>query len=153
MHQAVDNLAEALHAFVTTACGVRKEFGAHDADEDPRILSLENRVGQLNAALFDSLHETLGMHPDLTTSVWDPGSDSSDRSHGLAGGAFPVETFFVGLMLATPHTSASVTLDGVMNMLDHAGDGLVARLSEAGYDVVEWATSRGAAPTFHPDDE
>ena len=44
MHAAVDALAAALHEYVGTAVGVRAEFGASEADEDPRVLALEARV-------------------------------------------------------------------------------------------------------------
>ena len=51
LHAAVDQLAVALHSYVDTAVGVRAEFGAHEADEDPRVLALESRIGTLNAEL------------------------------------------------------------------------------------------------------
>ena len=44
LHGVVDELAQALHAYVEAAVGVRAEFGSHEADEDPRILALESRV-------------------------------------------------------------------------------------------------------------
>ena len=69
MHRVVDELATALHAYVETAVGVRAEFGATEADEDPRILALEATVGGLNAKLYDLLHESLGLHADLTSYV------------------------------------------------------------------------------------
>ncbi|TGJ98090.1 hypothetical protein DLJ96_05695, partial [Actinotalea fermentans ATCC 43279 = JCM 9966 = DSM 3133] len=63
MHAAVDALAAALHEYVGTAVGVRAEFGAAEADEDPRVLALEAAIGALNAGLYDALHDSLGMHP------------------------------------------------------------------------------------------
>jgi len=155
MHRAVDALAAALHEYVTTAVGVRAEFGAAEADEDPRVLALENRVGQLNAAVFDSLHDSLGMHPDLTSSVWEPDEDEEPQdAHGAPEGAIPAEVFYLGFVVADPPAGASMTLDGVVGLLDEAGADVAQRLFDGGYEVAEWATSRGAAVEFgdDPDD-
>jgi hypothetical protein len=153
MHRAVDALAAALHDYVGTAVGVRAEFGAAEADEDPRVLALENRIGTLNAALFDTLHDALGMHPDLTSSVWGPeGEDESH--HGPAAPSAPddAEPFYLSFLVATPHAPADMTLDGVIDMLDEAGEEAAARLVDGGYDVVEWAASRGEAAAFSDDE-
>ncbi|GAA1712038.1 hypothetical protein GCM10009809_05320 [Isoptericola hypogeus] len=152
MHRAVDALAEALHQYVQTAVGVRAEFGAAEADEDPRVLALENRVGQLNAAVFDALHDSLGMHPDLTSSVWEPqeGEEPED-AHDAPEGAVPAEVFYLGFVVADPVPGASMTLDGVIELLDEAGTDVAQRLFDGGYEVAEWATSRGAAVDFGDD--
>ncbi|WP_166846344.1 hypothetical protein [Isoptericola sp. BMS4] len=154
MHRAVDALANALHEYVTTAVGVRAEFGAAEADEDPRVLALENRVGTLNASLFDAMHDSLGMHPDLTSSVWQPGAgDEPAEAHDAPEGAVPAEVFYLGFVVADPAPGASMTLDGVVEMLDEAGADVAQRLFDGGYEVAEWATSRGAAVEFGDDDE
>jgi hypothetical protein len=153
MHRAVDALASALHDYVTTAVGVRAEFGAAEADEDPRVLALENRVGTLNASLFDAMHEALGMHPDLTSSVWEPREgEESAEAHDTPEGAVPAEVFYLGFVVADPSPGAPVTLDGVVEMLDEAGADVAQRLFDGGYDVAEWATSRGAAVEFGDDE-
>jgi hypothetical protein len=46
-----------------------------------------------------------------------------------------------------------MTLDGLIDLLDEAGEKMTASLAERGYDTVEWATSRGGAPTFGDDDD
>ena len=154
LHGAVDALTAALHEYVDTAAGVRAEFGAAESDEDPRILALENRVGQLNAALFDALHDTLGMHPDLTSSVWAPSDDDADHAdeHDLPGGAERAEVFYLGFVVAAPPESADMTLDGMIDVLDEAGEEATNRFAEAGYEVVEWAAARGGAPSFGDED-
>jgi hypothetical protein len=150
MHRAVDALAAALHAYVGTAVGVRAEFGAAEADEDPRILALENRIGQLNATLFDALHDGLGMHPDLTSSVW--GQESHDpHVHAVPDGAVIAEPFYLGFLVAAPRQPADMTLDGMIELLDEAGEEVAGRLLGAGYEVVEWAASRGQAAAFGED--
>jgi hypothetical protein len=154
MHLAVDQLAAALHEYVGTAVGVRAEFGAAEADEDPRVLALENRVGSLNANLFDVLHDSLGMHPDLTSSVWGP---EGDEQHGHAEDAPPhaenAEAFYLGFVVQTQPGTADMTLDGVIDLLDEAGEGVAARLLDGGYEVVEWAASRGEAAGFEGYDD
>ncbi len=154
MHRAVDALAAALHEYVGTAVGVRAEFGAAEADEDPRVLALENRIGHLNASLFDVLHDALGMHPDLTSSVWEPEEDEEhEHVHELPEGAEPAEAFYLGFVVAVPPGGADMTIDGVIDLLDEAGEQATNRLAEGGYEVVEWAASRGGAPAFGDDDE
>ncbi|GAB6938534.1 hypothetical protein ACQP60_02295 [Isoptericola variabilis] len=152
MHRAVDALAAALHEYVQTAVGVRAEFGASEADEDPRVLALENRVGQLNAAVFDALHDGLGMHPDLTSSVWEGDDEEDEHTHDAPEGAVPAEVFYLGFVVADPAPGAPGTLDGVVELLDEAGGDVAQRLFDGGYEVAEWATSRGAAVEFGDDD-
>ncbi|WP_125774158.1 hypothetical protein [Antribacter gilvus] len=148
MHRAVDALASTLHEYVKAAVGVRAEFGASEADEDPRILALEDRIGRLNASLFDTLHDALGMHPDLTSSVWEPEGgeavDLDDHTHPT-----DAEAFYLGFLVTA--SGADATIDGVIDLLDAAGEGVAEQLHEGGYDVVEWAASRGEAPGFGND--
>ncbi len=151
MHRAVDALAAALHEYVGTAVGVRAEFGAAEADEDPRILALENRIGQLNATLFDTLHDGLGMHPDLTSSVWGPEQEQDRHEHEVPEGAVIAEPFYLGFLVAAPQQPADMTLDGVIERLDEAGEEVAKRLLDGGYEVVEWAASRGQAAAFGDD--
>ena len=154
LHAAVEALAAALHEYVDTAVGVRAEFGAAECDDDPRILSLEHRVGQHNAHLFDALHGALGMHPDLTSSVWEPTEDdASGHDHDLPEGYEQAEVFYLGFMVASPPENADMTLDGVIDVLDEAGEDVTTAFADAGYEVVEWAAARGEAPGFGDDDE
>ncbi|WP_251153293.1 hypothetical protein [Cellulosimicrobium sp. Marseille-Q4280] len=146
MHAAVDALAAALHEYVGAAVGVRAEFGAHEADEDPRILALEERVGTLNARLFDALHGSLGMHPDLTSSVWEPEEGEEDAAPRDETSRDEVaEEFYLGFVVAPPAGTTDVGLDDVVGLLDDAGSAVVARLVDSGFDVVEWTASRGDA--------
>ncbi|MBD8078059.1 hypothetical protein [Cellulosimicrobium arenosum] len=146
MHDAVEALAASLHEYVEAAVGVRAEFGAAEADEDPRILALEQRVGSFNAHLFDRLHEALGMHPDLTSSVWEPGADDADAaSASVATRDDLAEEFYLGFVVAPPAGTADMGLDDVVGLLDDAGARVVERLVDSGFDVVEWTASRGDA--------
>lgn len=97
LHATVDDIAAALHEYVVTATGVRAEFGAHEADEDPRILSVESRVSTLNATFYDLVHGRLGIHSDLTGMTWD------DEAHDDAGDDEAhddeLETFHLGFVV------------------------------------------------------
>ena len=146
MHRAVDALAAALHDYVGTAVGVRAEFGAAEADEDPRVLALESKVGHLNAGLFDVLHGALGMHPDLTSSVWEPEHEGEEDEILESETPEEGESFYLGFVVGARGGDAS--LDGVIDLLDAAGESVATQLTEGGYDITEWAASRGEAPGF-----
>ncbi|GAA1853395.1 hypothetical protein [Myceligenerans crystallogenes] len=146
LHRAVDELAAALHSYVRTAVGVRSEFGAAEADQDPRVHALEEKVGERNAALFDTLHGALGMHPDLTSSIWEPHSDTPDAEDRARERA---DSFYLSFLVVPGHLESS--LDGALAELDAAGEAVAERLNAVGYDVLEWVSSRGAAAGF--DDE
>ena len=147
LHAAVDELTTALHGYVDTAVGVRAEFGATEADEDPRILALEAKVGGLNAKLYDLIHETLGLHADLTGMSWDeeePEGPSDDEE---------VDTFHLGFVVGPPQAASDLTLDSVLDMVDTGGADLARTLQEAGFEVVEWGAARGAPVHFGEEDD
>ena len=150
LHRAVDALAAVLHDYVGTAVGVRAEFGAAEADEDPRVLALESKVGHLNAALFDTLHGALGMHPDLTSSVWEPVGEPDVEEAVPSGPPTESEPFYLGFMVGA---LGDASLDGVIDLLDAAGEHVATQLADGGYDIAEWAASRGEAPGFGFDEE
>ena len=150
LHAAVDRLATALHAYVETAVGVRAEFGAHEADEDPRVLSLEAEIGGLNAQLYDLLHSRLGLHADLTGMSW------SDDDHGDADAAperTDVDTFHLGFVVGQPLATSDLSLDSVLDLVDAGGADVAQRLVDAGFEVTEWGASRGAPVGFDEDEE
>lgn len=148
LHAAVDDLAAALHGYVETAVGVRAEFGAREADEDPRVLALEQRVGGLNATLYDLLHERLGLHADLTGMTWDDGEHDVDGP--VEPGAH--DTFHLGFVVELPPTLSDLTLDAVIDVVDDGGAQIAHLLGERGYVVTEWGAGRGA-PVLLDEDE
>jgi hypothetical protein len=150
LHAAVDRLAAALHDYVETAVGVRAEFASAEADNDPRIQALETRVSRLNADLFDAFHDSLGMHPDLAGLIR-TGEDAQD-DHDLPEGLELADVFYLGFLVADPPPGADMTLDGLADLLDAAGEEVAGRFAAAGYEVVEWASSRGEAPEFDDDE-
>ncbi|MFI2753515.1 hypothetical protein ACGIF2_08775 [Cellulomonas sp. P22] len=145
----VDDLADALHRYVDTAVGVRAEFGAPEADDDPRILALESRVAGLNATLYDLLHDRLGLHSDLTGMTWD-----DDEAHALdATPQTRTDTFHLGFVVGPPKGTSDLSMDSVLGLVDDAGEEIAQRLIDSGFDVAEWGTSRGAPVLFDLDDE
>jgi hypothetical protein len=148
LHAAVDRLAAALHGYVDTAVGVRSEFGATEADEDPRVLALEARISTMNAELYDRVHAALGMHADLTTLAWDGETAGDDADVSGPGPSPAAEAFHLGFVVGPPTGPSDHTMDSVLDLLDSGGEDLVARLVEAGFEVVEWATSRGEPADF-----
>jgi hypothetical protein len=148
LHAAVDALAGALHAYVDTAVGVRAEFGAHEADEDPRILSLESEIGGLNASLYDLLHTRLGLHADLTGMSW---GDEEEGDADAAPIEPDVETFHIGFVVSRAAAAGDRTLDSVLNVVEAGGSEIAQSVVDSGFDVHEWGVSRGAPVLFDED--
>ncbi len=150
LHTVVDDLARTLHEYVTTAAGVRAEFGASEADEDPRVLALEARVSGLNAALYDLVHERLGLHADLTGMTWD---GDEDEAEGHDRSAEDADTFHLGFLVSPPAGTSDLTMDSVLGIVDDGGTEIARRLIESGFEVAEWGASRGAPVGFEDEDD
>jgi hypothetical protein len=151
MHDAVDALAAALHGYVETVVGVRTEFTAHDADEDPRVLALETRISGLNADLYDEIHRLLGLHPDLTSMTWSGQVTATDPDAPRPQAE--LDTFSLGFVVGPGEGPVGSNLDAVLELLDAGGEKLVAQLADAGFDVLEWATTRGGPAPFDDMDD
>lgn len=147
LHAVVDELAATLHSYVDTAVGVRAEFGAHEADEDPRVLALEAKVGTLNARLYDLVHDTLGLHADLVGMSWD------DEEPEPPADADEVDTFHLGFLVGPPAGASDLTLDSVLDLVDDGGAELARKLQDAGFEVVEWGAARSAPVHFGDEDD
>ncbi|MFC8192109.1 hypothetical protein ACFUMH_10660 [Cellulomonas sp. NPDC057328] len=146
LHAAVDALSAALHAYVETAVGVRAEFGAREADEDPRVLALEQRVGGLNAGLYDLLHSRLGLHADLTGMTWDDRDDTTSEPGER-------DTFHLGFVVELPGGVTDLTLDAVLDVVDDGGAQITQQLVDRGFVVGEWGAGRGAPVLLDDEDE
>ncbi|MGC5167352.1 hypothetical protein [Luteimicrobium sp. DT211] len=152
LHDAVNELARTLHEYVDAAVGVRAEFGAAEADEDPRILALETRIATHNAHVFDALHSSLGMHPDLTTLTWGE-EEAAEHDHASDDDVEQAEVFYLGFVVTPPTRPTDASMGTVIDLLDTAGEETVTKLVDAGFDVVEWAASRGEPGLFDDEDE
>jgi hypothetical protein len=149
MHGVVDGLAAALHEYVDTAAGVRAEFGAAEADEDPRVLALESRVSGLNARLYDLLHESLGMHSELTGMTWE---DDAAPAEAPAADE-DTDEFHLGFVVSVPAAPHDQSIDAVLGIVDNGGAEIVERLLDSGFTVEGWGASRGAPVTFDDDED
>ena len=146
LHATVDEIAAALHEYVITATGVRAEFGAHEADEDPRILAIESRVSTLNATLYDLVHERLGIHSDLTGMTWDDDDHPAADDDGAQDDE--PETFHLGFVVGPPSGTTDLSMDSVLGLVDASGEEIAQRLIDSGFDVSEWGASRGVPVLF-----
>ncbi len=150
VHAAVESLAAALHEYVDTAIGVRAEFGSAEADEDPRILALEAQVGTLNAALYDAIHEHLGMHSDLTGMTW---QDDDVEDEDTLGEQEESDAFHVGLVVERTPAAGDRTLDSALDVVEAGAAQITQSLVEAGFSVVEWGVARGAHVILGDEDD
>ncbi|GEA83358.1 hypothetical protein [Cellulomonas gelida] len=150
LHAAVDALAATLHAYVDTAIGVRAEFGSSEADEDPRILALEARVGTLNAGLYDAIHDRLGMHSDLTGMTW---QDDDEDDEDTLGDDEESDAFHVGLVVVRTPAAGDRTLDSALDVVEAGAADITQTLVEAGFSVVEWGVARGAHVVLGDEDD
>ena len=141
LHASVDALAAALHEYVDTATGVRAEFGSAEADEDPRILALESRVGTLNADLYDAIHERLGMHSDLTGMTWEGEEGDDDEPFT---GELERDAFHVGLVVVRTPAAGDRSLDSALDIVESGASDITQSLVEQGFEVAEWGVARGA---------
>ncbi|GIG36355.1 hypothetical protein [Cellulomonas pakistanensis] len=148
MHAAVDALAAALHDYVDTAAGVRAEFGASEADEDPRVLALESRVSGLNARLYDLLHESLGMHSELTGMTWEEPAPAEAPAADE-----DTDEFHLGFVVSVPAATGDQSIDAVLGIVDNGGAEIVERLLDSGFTVEGWGASRGAPVSFDDDED
>jgi hypothetical protein len=149
MHTSVDLLAAALHEYVDTAAGVRAEFGSSEADEDPRVLALEARVSGLNARLYDLLHDSLGMHSELTGMVWEDAEDTPAEP----GEDEDTDEFHLGFVVSLPAGPTDQTIDAVLGIVDDGGAQIVEKLLDQGFAVEGWGASRGAPVGFDDDED
>jgi hypothetical protein len=149
MHGVVDELAAALHEYVGTAAGVRAEFGASEADEDPRVLALESRVSALNARLYDLLHESLGMHSELTGMTWEDEAAPAE----VPAADEDTDEFHLGFVVSMPAGPHDQSIDAVLGIVDNGGAEIVERLLDSGFTVEGWGASRGAPVSFDDDED
>ncbi|WP_149202226.1 hypothetical protein [Actinotalea subterranea] len=154
LHRAVDDIAATLHAYVDTAAGVRGEFGAAEADVDPRVLALESHVARLNATLYQLIHDRLGMHAELTGMTVDGHDAEGDlEDDGHDHDEDDLDTFHLGFVVTGQAHSPEVTLTSVLGLIDEAGAEIARRLLDQGFTVPEWGSARGGPVLFDEDED
>lgn len=70
LHALVDELSALMHSYVSTAVGVRAEFDAATAEDDPRVGDLEDRIARLNTRLGEAFEQQLGLVSGHTAESW-----------------------------------------------------------------------------------
>ncbi|NTW38409.1 MAG: hypothetical protein HGA44_00740 [Cellulomonadaceae bacterium] len=150
MHAVVDTLTAVLHSYIDTAVGVRAEFGASEADDDPRVRAVEEHVANLNAELYEVIHAGLGMHAALTDmfapSEVDEDEDPTDVEDRT-------EQFGLDFLVTRPAGQHALTFEDVLSFIDDGGAQIVQGLVEQGFRVPEWGASQGHDDHDDHDDE
>ncbi|SNT17263.1 hypothetical protein SAMN06309944_2403 [Micrococcales bacterium KH10] len=134
LHDMVDQLAGALHRYVDTAVGVRAEFDAATADDDPRVEAAESHISRLNAALDDAFESQLGM---TSAHTWTADEDDETDDEVEAEEALHLE-----FMLDTGDVEAEAldaSLRRAMETLDRAANEVVQQLEADGIAVNGWS--------------
>jgi len=132
LHALVDELSELLHSYVGTAVGVRAEFDAATAEDDPRVGDLEDRIGALNTRLSEAFEQQLGLVSGHTNESWDDDEDDQDEDDD-EGGTFEL-SFVVDVDGALDHEARFTLVDSV-------GAATADQLEAAGLDVQHWGVS------------
>lgn len=135
LHALVDDLATALHGYVDVAAGIRAEFDAATAQDDPRIEAVEDRLGQINAEISRRFEEDLGILSGHTAEVWVDLDDDETEDDDLTDGA----VYEMGFIVAP---RADAEYEDAFNLIESGGERIVRDLFEAGFEVQEWGTSR-----------
>jgi len=132
LHALVDELNELLHSYVGTAVGVRAEFDAATAEDDPRVGDLEDRIGALNTRLSEAFEQQLGLVSGHTNESWDDDEDEDDEDDDESG-TFEL-SFVVDVDGALDHEARFTLVDSV-------GAATADQLEAAGLDVQHWGVS------------
>lgn len=133
LHALVDQITAALHAYVDVAAGVRAEFDADTADDDPRVEAAEQRIERLNTTFDDVFETTLGMTSGHTGYWWDEDEEEEDDVEDSPHEALHLE------MLVERGEHADEAFDDVLTLLDESAQQLAQTLEERGFVVPQWA--------------
>lgn len=136
LHALIDELSVVLHEYVDTAVGVRSEFDAETAEDDPRIEAVEDRIAAINTRIDDRFEQDLGIASAHTAQEWDEDEQDVELDEGLVAGA----VFEMGFVVMPGE--AARDLDDALDVIQSGGDRIVAALGESGFDVREWGASR-----------
>ena len=139
LHSLIDTLTSALHSYVDTAVGIRAEFDASTAEDDPRIEAVEDKIGDINAEFSRVFEAAIGFESGHTTESWDEDDDDDDDLDADENGAVFEMGFIVVPSVGRP---VPASLNDAFSVIEAGGERVVAELTSAGFDVREWGTSR-----------
>ncbi len=133
LHSLVDQITAALHAYVDVAVGVRAEFDAETADDDPRVEAAEQTIEKLNTAFDEVFESSLGMTSGHTGYWWEEGDDDEDDEDESPHEALRLE------MLVERGDHTDDAFDDVLTLLDDSAQRLAEELEQRGFVVPQWA--------------
>ena len=132
LHALVDELTTLLHGYVDTAVGVRAEFDAATAEDDPRVEDVEDRIARLNNRLGEAFEKELGLVSGHTGEAWDD-EDADDDEDEDEDGVYEL-SFTVSIDDDRDH-------DETMDLIDGVGSATVDQLEAAGLAVQHWGVA------------
>lgn len=132
LHALVDELSALMHSYVSTAVGVRAEFDAATAEDDPRVGDLEDRIARLNTRLGEAFEQQLGLVSGHTAESWED-DDEDDEDENDESGTFEL-TFVVDLDDDLDH-------DAQLELVENLGTATADQLEAAGLDVQHWGVA------------
>lgn len=136
LHALVDQLSAALHAYVDTAVGVRSEFDAETADDDPRVEVAEQLVEQFNTAFDTAFEDSLGMVCGHTGLSWD--EEDGDDEDDLDELTDPNLWQFELNADATRSASPDVSVQDALSALKEQFESFLRGLEPLGYETTDW---------------
>lgn len=140
LHGLIEDLTRALHEYVDVAVGIRAEFDAATAEDDPRIDAVEDQVGKINAQISERFEAELGFISSHTNEMWDSDGEEHD-AHVIEGFETLTGSVFEMGFLVVPASSAA-SIDSAFALVESGGERIAHELAEAGFEVQEWAASR-----------
>ena len=140
LHGLIDTLTAALHSYVDTAVGIRAEFDASTAEDDPRIEAVEDKIGDINAEFSRVFEAAIGFESGHTTESWDEDDEDDDDDLDADENGAVFEMGFIVVPVVGRPVPAS--LDDAFSVIEAGGERVVTELASAGFEVREWGTSR-----------
>ncbi|GAA2515078.1 hypothetical protein [Rarobacter incanus] len=137
LHALVDQLAGALHDYVDTAVGVRSEFDANTADDDPRVEAAERAVERCNTAFDSRFEKALGM-VCAHTGFADDDDDEEDDSDDVDEESVILELTF-GPATRGADTATMGIIQEAMERLDAMARELATEFEHRGVTISHWS--------------
>lgn len=146
LHALIDQLTVALHDYIDVAVGIRAEFDATTAEDDPRIDAVEDRVGEINGQIAERFESDLGFVSAHTNEMWSDRDSGSDDDADLGIAEMSEGSLFEMGFLVVPTTPAS-SIESAFALVESGGERIARELASVGFDVQEWGASRSYIET------
>lgn len=153
LHALVDELGALLHEYVDTAVGVRAEFDAPTAEDDPRVEVVEDRIARLNTAIMEAFEERLGLVSGHTAESWEDEDEDEDTGAGADDDDADGPPVFELSFVLTVADADGRDHDELFQVVDTVGTTMVEQLADTGLEVREWGVSYASAEDDEDEDE